>query len=229
MVREQYPNFQRVLITGRIVSFYRIWRDRRLVLTKEDLFLARNGALSIIDTIPLHEIDGVMEMNEETEQKTRSVSTATDSKMNRDSPSTHSPENCVGQGSSASRLLKRPDGSSRGPTGLSGSSNRISYLQAQSSSILQIKTTINGRNAGKTYYVSTRANSNPEQCRQSIVLQLNENIRIARRNAEAKSRFQRSQERVQHIQSSFIFQLVMALFIMLVMPTIRSASIAFIV
>jgi hypothetical protein len=176
--------------------------------------------LTIIDTIPLHEIEGVMEMNEETEQKTRSLSSASDSKSNRDSPVSNSLENHVGQGSSARRLINTSYptvlSQSGSPAAVSGASNRISYLQAQSSSILQIKTTVNGRNAGKTYYVSTRANSNPEQCRKSIVLQLNENVRIARRNAEAKSRFQRSQERVQHVQSSFIFQLIMAIFIMLV-------------
>jgi hypothetical protein len=202
------------------IFFDRTWRDRRLVWTKEELFFARHGALAIIDNIPLHEIDDVLEMNEETEQKTRSqstiASTTTQFKPNKDSPMAYIPPDIwPGQ-----EVLTGGEHNSSAYN-MTGISTRISHLQAHSSSILQIKTAVFGFNAGKTYYVSTRRNDNPEECRKSIASQLIENVRAARRNAEAKSRFQRSQEKVQYVQQSLVFQLIMAFFIMLVRPTTR--------
>ncbi len=91
-------------------------------------------------------------------------------------------------------------------------------VQAQLSNIIQLKTAVDGFNSGKTYYLSTRENLNPEQSRQLILKQLSASVKVARRNADAKSRFQKSQEKVQVVQGSMAFQLAMALLITVVIP-----------
>ena len=92
-----------------------------------------------------------------------------------------------------------------------------SYLaQSRFSNILQIKTAAAGLNSGRTYYISTRSCPDAAECRQSLVTQLSAQARIARRKAEAKSRFQRSQDNVKAVQSSRLFQLCMATLIMAV-------------
>jgi hypothetical protein len=102
------------------------------------------------------------------------------------------------------------------PEGLAGSKPSLRIVHANLSNSLQIKTSLDGLNSGKTFYLSTRGSTNPDQTRQSVVSQLRTLSTTARRKAEAKSRFQKSQEKVQIVQGSLAFQLFMALLIMVV-------------
>ena len=193
----------------------RIWRPRKIVWTKDMLYIARPEGQEIIDDVPLHEVEEVMTMSEEIDPITKSL--IDKSKPNRDfffkgdlvigsTTALNDPETAI----------ERNEEQERG-AGLQGSASKFSLVHANQSHSLQIKTALDGLNSGKTYYLSTRSSPNPEQTRQSIVSQLLANSMKARRKAEAKSRFQKSQEKVQRFQSSLAFQLAMALLIMVVM------------
>ena len=85
-----------------------------------------------------------------------------------------------------------------------GTENESAYRSYLSKSwlshILQIKTGADGFSSGRTYYISTRSSPNAADCRQSLVKQLSAQLRIARCKAEAKSRFQHSQDKVKAVQ-----------------------------
>ncbi len=81
---------------------------------------------------------------------------------------------------------------------------------------MQIKTIMDSVIAGRTLYLSTRQDHSPEQQRQAIVTSLSDAVAIARKKAQVLSRFQKTQEQVRWVQSSMIFQMVMAVLIMLV-------------
>ncbi len=84
------------------------------------------------------------------------------------------------------------------------------------SCVMQIKTIMDSVIAGRTLYLSTRQDHSPEQLRQAIVTSLSDAVAIARKKAQVLSRFQKTQEQVRWVQSSMIFQMVMAALIMLV-------------
>jgi hypothetical protein len=157
-----------------------------------------------VDSIPLCEIEAVMEMNDESIQNNK---TSFSTSLNPIKP-IHS--------HSKADLAEIPDMCTKDEDHLSGGKKFL--VQPQLSNILQIKTILDGYNSGKTYYLSTRNNSNPELDRQLIVSQLSAKVKISRRKAEAKSRFQKSQEKVQVVQGSLTFQIIMAVFIMVVIP-----------
>jgi hypothetical protein len=173
---------------------FRILRPRRIVWTKDDLFISRHGTLVVVDSIPLSEIDEVMEMNDETIPNTKAL---TGSSSLTPAKSTNSN---LGEINDTENLY----------------GGKKFLVHAQLSNILQIKTALNGYNSGKTYYLSTRQDANPELTRQTIVSQLSAKVKISKRKADAKSRFEKSQEQVQVVQGSLSFQLAMALLIMVV-------------
>jgi hypothetical protein len=152
-----------------------------------------------------------MTMNEELDPTIKSLPLSSQSRMNKD----FSLKDVIELPDIAAERSDEPDRVS----GLAGNSTRQSLrvVHANLSNSLQIKTTLDGLNSGKTYYLSTRSSTDPEQTRLSVVLQLRAIVMSARRKAEAKSRFQKSQEKVQLVQSSLAFQLCMALLIMVVM------------
>jgi hypothetical protein len=169
-----------------------------VVWTKETLFICRGPAL--VDKIPLHEVLGVTEMKDEIEGHRpapnrgslfSSVSVSGESRNKIDSR-IEEPENCFVQ------------------------KQKTFSIQGNLSNILQIKTIADGFNSGRTYYFSTRDGTNPEFRRQNIVSKLSEIVVKAQRKAQAKSRFQKSQEMVQRLQKSMLFQTAVAVLIMLV-------------
>jgi hypothetical protein len=179
-------------------TVFRIWRPRKVVWTKDDLYISRPGTLVVVDCVPLREIEDVMEMSDDSVQ------------TNKSSVSLVSVKSTV----SKADFQEIPDTCTKVEDNSSGGKRFL--VQAQQCNILQIKTALDGYNSGKTYYLSTRHNANPEQDRQIIVSQLSARVKISRRKAEAKSRFQKSQEKVQIVQGSLTFQLVMAAFIVVV-------------
>jgi hypothetical protein len=84
------------------------------------------------------------------------------------------------------------------------------------SCVLQIKTIVDSVIAGRTLYLSTRLDHNPEQRRQAIVSSLCDAVAIARKKALVQSSFQKTQEQVRWVQGSLVFQTSMAILIMLV-------------
>jgi hypothetical protein len=87
---------------------------------------------------------------------------------------------------------------------------------ANLSNILQVQTSLEGMCAGRTLYFSTRNGQHAEKRRQAIVSALSAAIKAAKRKSIAKSRFQKSQEKVLAVQGSMAFQIAMAILIMLV-------------
>jgi hypothetical protein len=167
------------------------------------LYISRPGTLVVVDSIPLSEIDEVTEMNDESISKSTAIL------------------NPVKSNRSKADLAEITDTGNSFEDNTSG--GRRFFVQNQLSNILQIKTAIDGYNSGKTYYLSTGSTANPELNRQTIVSQLSAKVKIARRKADAKSRFQKSQEQVQIVQGSLSFQLIMAAFIVVVILA-KSAS-----
>ena len=182
-----------------ICCFGRIWRARRLVWTKETLYISRPNNLEITDTIPLEEIDEVLIMEEKSDKKTAMKWAAPTKPISVD----------------FAESFNSPDRQEISPSHTN--SKTVAFLsQAGLSNVLHIKTAEQGINSGRTYYISTRSNPDAAECRIKIVEQLTVLARVARRKAEAKSRFQRTQQNVRVLQSSFVFQMVMASLIVLV-------------
>ncbi len=80
-------------------------------------------------------------------------------------------------------------------------------------SILQVKTILDGFNLGRVYYLKPSNGSATGAC---IVRALSEAVSSAKRIAERKSRFEKSQDAVRGIQESLCFQITVAILIMLV-------------
>ena len=86
------------------------------------------------------------------------------------------------------------------------------YMKGHRSGILQIKTVPDGFNFGRSYYFKAGAEV---PCR-NIVDNLSSAAKAARKRAENKSRFKRSQDFVKTYQESFAFQILVAVLILLV-------------
>ncbi len=82
--------------------------------------------------------------------------------------------------------------------------------------VFQVKTALDSVIAGRTIYLSTRNDVDPEQRRQALVSALREAVSTAQKKALALSRFQKSQEIVRTVQKSFLFQILMSILIILV-------------
>ena len=203
----------------------RIWRPRLLVWTKEKLYIARPVCEEITDTIPLHEIHSVMTMDDESAQQEKIPAPHTGSKANVLVNS--NTENSEDPDSSDNPPDRIPPLANEIRSARSLSQTRsIRFLsQARLSNVFHIKTDEFGINAGRTYYISTRCNMDADKCMETITAQLSTLAKTARRKAEAKSRFQRSQEVVKAVQSSAAFQIIMAVLIMLVIARYRHNAI----
>ena len=189
----------------------RIWRHRRIVWTRDYLYIARTGGLEILDMIPLHEIAEVVEMDDEPEPNSNK------------SPSTPLIKTDLGHEAFESKISvdRRKDKKQSSSNAL----HNTFLSQARLSNVLQIKTTLDGLNSGRTYYLSTRSLANAIVCKQNIHKQLLSLVKTAKRKAEAKTRYQRSQDQVKAVQSSTMFQVTMATLIIVVtvpMPRFRT-------
>jgi hypothetical protein len=165
----------------------------RIVWTKDTFYVARPNESRIIDSLPLFEIQAVMEMNEEADASFKSTGV-----MNR----------------TKGVFADRKDGSQENIA----SAPEATFFSRNSTikCVLQIKTVIDSEIAGRTLYLSTRNDTDPEQLRKAVVSSLWNAVEAARRKALAMSRFQKSQEKVRWVQGSLLFQIAMAILIMLV-------------
>jgi hypothetical protein len=166
-----------------------------VIWTKETFYICRDPKM--VDKIPLHEVLCVTEMKDEIEGLRPTSNRAIFSS---------------GFGESRSKSDVHPEKPGDG----FAQKQKTFSIQGNLSNILQIKTIADGFNSGRTYYFSTREGTNPELSRQKIIAKLSENVVKAQRKAEAKSRFQKSQEPIQRLQKSMLFQTAVAVLIMMV-------------
>ena len=85
---------------------------------------------------------------------------------------------------------------------------------------IQLKTISNGFNNGKVYYIKA---VNVDESSRIIISNLTRAAEAARRRVERKSRFQKSKEAVRKVHSSFAFQSLIALLIIMV-PALQTLS-----
>jgi hypothetical protein len=195
--------------------------------TKDTFYVAREGDPTVVDSIPLHELLAVMEMDGDSENSStfRNTSFTHDVQNATDCPRATSGglrgARSGVTGGIRGNVRRRGGGSDLGLSTDNGEDVDGAELRSwtnclQANYTLQIKTVPDGLNSGRTYYLSTRNGIAPEARRQAIVETLREAAEVARRRAEAKSRFERSQERAQWVQGSMAFQVFMATLIMVV-------------
>jgi hypothetical protein len=176
-----------------------IWRQRHIIWTRDTLYVARPDETTVIDALPLHAIDAVIEMTDDVEGTIKQLQ----------SISRHKSVLAERRAESERAIHEAIDTSI-------GEDAAIFSRKASISSILQIKTGIDSVIAGRSYYLSTRNDHNPEQLRHAIVSSLWATVLIAKKKAQAMTRFQNSQEKVRSVQSSMFFQIAMAILIMMV-------------
>ena len=174
----------------------RIWQRRQFFWTQDKMYIARGEIL--VDTIPLHEICSVEEMQDDPEAarnpQTNQFKTSISEK------NIGSSETLTNRNQSAEKDQQKKTAS-----------------KSSRQSILQIKTDMNGFNFGRIYYVKPDIGTSGS----NIVQHLLGAISTAKDIAERKSRFQKSQDMVRKVQESLGFQIMVAILIMLVSPPPR--------
>jgi hypothetical protein len=171
------------------------------VWTKDAFYVARPNETNILDSIPLHEINDVMEMSDDPD--------ATKFQQMRSKQNVYSRTDTERKdGPDGTRDIMHPT-----------IFNDSSFFSSKSSAkcVFQIKTALDGVVAGRTLFFSTRTETDPEQQRQAIVSTLKDAVATAHRKALVMSRFQKAQEAVRWIQGSLVFQIFMAILIMMVL------------
>ena len=163
-----------------------IWQARSIVWTDDTLYVAR-GEL-IVETIPLHEITSIDEMNGGPDVENLSQTSA----LSRRSPSF------------VKKVLEVDCAD------LEGKGKIVS--RGHHHTILTLKTKSDGFNFGRIYYFQPCT----ETSGRDTASLLSNAARIAKSRVEQKTRFQTSQDLVSSFQQSSIFQMTVAALIMLV-------------
>ena len=144
----------------------------------------------MVDTIPLHEIVNVSEMNED--------NVFSSSRASKITMSSHSLSPCESFENEKSDLRQSLEIKSRKP----------------SARQLQLKTVANGFNGGRTYYIRTLCNSSSD----NFLEELTQAIRIAQKHVNRQSWSIKCQETVRRLQESTPFQSCIVFFIITVIP-----------
>ena len=144
----------------------------------------------MVDTIPLHEIVNVSEMNED--------NVFSSSRASKITMSSHSLSPCESFENEKSDLRQSLEIKSRKP----------------SARQLQLKTVANGFNGGRTYYIRTLCNSTSD----NFLEELTQAIRIAQKHVNRQSWSIKCQETVRRLQESTPFQSCIVFFIITVIP-----------
>jgi hypothetical protein len=163
----------------------RVWQNRLIAWTDTILYVARGEQL--IDTIPLHEIDTVKEMNEEV-----------------NSSSTINKKSALNSSSFEEKAS---------PTSFSdpmGDEKKKTIFKGRSI-LLHIKTISDGFNAGRSYYLKAIVNASD-----SITVKISAAARAAKRTMYKKSLYQVSREMAKLLHQSFVYQTCGALLILMV-------------
>ncbi len=187
-----------------------IWRPRRIVWTRDTFYVSRPGETTALDVLPLHEIQAVIETNDEPESTVKNLHGLGGASGVISKPNSFAEKKAITSLKNCEQSADEGDAS-------------IFSQKASNRSILQIKTAVDSCIAGRTYYLSTRNDHHPEQKRHSIVSSLGDAVVVAQRKAIALSRFQKTQEKLRWVQGSFAFQITMAVLIMLVSASTEAA------
>ena len=163
------------------------------------MYIARGDVL--IDTIPLHEIMSVEEMNDDPESARNH----------------NNPQGMISKSSSERHLVSSESVSNRSQS--TDKDPQKKNTKSSRQSVLQVKTILDGYNFGRIYYLRQSIGSSSTH----IVKQLLVAVRTAISVVERKSRFQKSQDMVKGFQDSFGFQVMVAILIMLVSKPRRRA------
>jgi hypothetical protein len=180
-----------------IFSTYSIWQRRLILWTQDSMYVARDDVL--IDTVPLHEIMSVEEMHDEVE-------------------TSRNPQSAHVKPSPTEKLLPISESAPYRIQSSEKESQKKNAAKSSRQSILQVKTVLDGFNLGRIYYLKPNIGTTGTH----IVQDLLSAVRIAKKNAERKSRFQQSQDAVRSVQESIQFQVMVAILIMLVSAPLSS-------
>ncbi len=199
----------------------RSWQSRRVLWTDTYIVFSRADQDVLIDSIPLYEIKSIeplddalndtnRQSNEDDSAKTQFQSLLTSKR----SVFSHleDAESCTQERNSHSTIDQDPQASittKLRPQMFGGSSERILH-----SSVIQIKTDLDGHNSGRTYYIRTKTSGDDGQ----LITTLSSLAKSAKIRAENKSRFERNQLQVRRVYNSHPFQYLMACLIFGVHP-----------
>ena len=195
-----FYDFTPVLFLTILVDVNRKWDHRRIVWTREKFYVTRLNSPEATETLPLNEIQAVVEMNDEPDVSLKQMS-------------------FIGRPKNSLSENKEEPIDSRDYHGdIDSAAHDAAFFSRNSSTscVLQIKTIMDSVIAGRTLYLSARLDQNPEHQRQAIVSSLSDAVATAKKKALVLSNFQKTQGQVQRVQGSFVFQMVMAALIMLV-------------
>ena len=190
--------------------------------TRDSLYVAPPNSTRAIETLPLNEIQAVVEMNDEPESNSKQLSFLNRKCSHKDDDDgsfrDSRPRSLVNRARTLHSDKKQDDDGMFREKENSPTAQDASLFSRNSTANcdLQVKTVVESVIAGRTLYLSTRLDHNPEQQRQAIVSTLCDAVAIARKKALVMSSFQKSQEKVRRVQSSLAFQIAMATLIILV-------------
>jgi hypothetical protein len=192
------------------------------VWTRDSLYVAPPNSTRAIETLPLNEIQAVVEMNDEPESNSKQLSFLNRKCSHKDDDDgsfrDSRPRSLVNRARTLHSDKKQDDDGMFREKENSPTAQDASLFSRNSTANcdLQVKTVVESVIAGRTLYLSTRNDANPEQQRQTVVTSLSNAVVIAQRKALAMSHFQKTQEQVRWLQGSTAFQMCMAALIMMV-------------
>ena len=168
----------------------RKWLRRTIVWTHDTLYFAHGEIM--VDSIPLHEILSIEEMNDDPEL-----------------PKTLQSQSMISFAASSLDRNNSGHGKHKNP---SDCESKKEALIGHRQCIIQLKTVPEGFNLGRIYYLKANLDT-PDRL---IITHLSEARTKAKTKQERKTRFQTSQDMVRTVQESFVFQVLVAVLILLV-------------
>ena len=187
-----------------IFHYGRTWHARIVVCTNEKLYFSRTKELVLIDMIPLHEVISVSEMKDTDKRKQCLDHTSLDSNFGSRLFSAGSQESM----NSVHEQSQHNDASDT----FFRSREGIDFLEDQFDTFIQIKTTPDGFNSGRTYYLQTKS----EELRQAVVDDVSRAVESAKSRLAGFSWFRNTQKRVGRVYNSMRFQIGVAFLIIAV-------------
>ena len=171
---------------------HRSWQERRLIYSRDMIVFSCVDEEVVIDAIPMTDILDVSEVECDTKAELANLRHDRQGKCERNEKS------------------EKNEHMRRVATMVTETHNvsRLSMFQ----NAFQITTEAEGYNSGRKYILET---SSPEAC-EKIIEELRDLTRAARKLAEIKSRFQRSQTKVKLVFESNVFRIIMSLLIIVV-------------
>jgi hypothetical protein len=192
---------------------FRTWQLRKILVSKDMLYVSRTSENVPIDTIPLHEIISVTGMSDDHRRESTMSSERVSSlhfgkRSNTTNPtSSDSNKHEMGMSENHSRATRL-------------ASEDFQFVREHYDKVFQIKTDQDGFNSGRTYYLQT--NSKVE--RQDIIEELDHIVEKAKSKKAASSMLHGMQHKIRKIYNSYSFQMMVAFLIITVPYPFKSRS-----